>query len=82
MLVHTLQVKRPELAETRIYRDPPGGHGFSRLVDMATLTRRDTPEQRDSWNRVWTFLEWNLRPYNDGSGTPVAAGARPHSPLR
>ena len=23
----------------------------------------NTPEQRDSWNRVWTFLDWNLQPY-------------------
>jgi dipeptidyl aminopeptidase/acylaminoacyl peptidase len=71
MLVHALQVKKPHLAETKIYRDPPGGHSFSRRVDMSTLTRDDTPEQRDSWNRVWAFLEWNLRPYEDGSGRTV-----------
>jgi dipeptidyl aminopeptidase/acylaminoacyl peptidase len=71
MLVHALQVKKSHLAETKIYRDPPGGHSFSRRVDMSTLTRDDTPEQRDSWNRVWTFLEWNLRPYEDGSGRTV-----------
>jgi dipeptidyl aminopeptidase/acylaminoacyl peptidase len=61
MLVHALQVKLPTLAETKIYRDPPGGHSFSRRVNPETLEREDTPEQRDSWNRVWTFLEWNLR---------------------
>lgn len=71
MLVHALMVKKPHLAETKIYRDPPGGHSFSRRVDMQTLTRNDTPEQRDSWNRVWTFLEWNLRPYLDGQGRVV-----------
>ena len=71
MLVHALQVKRPHLAETKIYRDPRGGHAFSRLVNMETLTRDDSPEQRDSWNRVWTFLEWNLRPYLDQTGTIV-----------
>ncbi len=66
-LVHKLQVLKPELAETKIYVDPPGGHGFSRRVDDETLRREDTPEQRDSWNRVWAFLEWNLRPYEDPS---------------
>ena len=66
MLVNALRVKKPELAETRIYTDPEGGHSFSRRVDPATLERLDTPEQRDSWNRVWTFLEWNLRPYEGG----------------
>jgi dipeptidyl aminopeptidase/acylaminoacyl peptidase len=63
MLVNALRVKKPELAETRIYVDPEGGHGFSRRVDPVTLERMDTPEQRDSWNRVWAFLEWNVRPY-------------------
>ena len=51
MLVHALRVKKPELAETKIYQDPPSGHSFSRRVDPKTLMRRDTPEQRDSWNR-------------------------------
>ena len=32
-------------------------------VIRETLEREDTPEQRDSWNRTWAFLEWNLRPY-------------------
>jgi dipeptidyl aminopeptidase/acylaminoacyl peptidase len=66
MLVHALRVKKPELAETKIYIDPPGGHGFSRRVHPETLERNDTPEQRDSWNRTWAFLEWNLRPYHSG----------------
>jgi dipeptidyl aminopeptidase/acylaminoacyl peptidase len=72
MLVHALQVKKPELAETKIYVDPPSGHSFSRRVDRDTLERLDTPEQRDSWNRTWTFLEWNLRPYMDGSRSITA----------
>jgi dipeptidyl aminopeptidase/acylaminoacyl peptidase len=71
MLVHALQVKKPHLAETKIYENPRGGHSFSRLVNMQTLTRDDSPEQRDSWNRVWNFLEWNLRPYQDGQGNIV-----------
>ncbi len=67
MLVYKLRATKPDLAETKIYVDPPGGHGFSRRVDDETLRREDTPEQRDSWNRVWAFLEWNLRPYEDPS---------------
>jgi len=63
MMVHALQVKKPNLAETKIYVDPPGGHSFSRRVNRETLEREDTREQRDSWNRTWTFLEWNLKPY-------------------
>lgn len=67
MLIWALRAQKPELAETRIYVDPPGGHGFARRVNRETLEREDTPEQRDSWNRVWTFLEWHLRPYEDPS---------------
>jgi hypothetical protein len=31
-------------------------------VNAAGTERDDTPEQIDSWNRTWTFFEWNLRP--------------------
>ena len=71
MLVHALQVKKPHLAETKIYNDPQGGHSFDRLVESETLTPRWTPHMRDSWNRIWAFLEWNLRPYEDGRGNVV-----------
>lgn len=71
MLVHALQVKKPNLAETKIYNDPQGGHSFDRQVDMETLTPQWTPHMRDSWNRIWAFLEWNLRPYVDGQGNAV-----------
>jgi dipeptidyl aminopeptidase/acylaminoacyl peptidase len=67
MLVHALKVKKPELTETRIYVDPPGGHGFSRQVDPETLEAIWTPEMRDTWNRTWAFLEWHLRPYHGGN---------------
>ncbi|HEU4629797.1 MAG TPA: alpha/beta fold hydrolase [Gemmatimonadaceae bacterium] len=71
-LVDALRSRKPDLAETKIYVDPPpgshgGGHSFSRRVDENTLERLDSPEQRDSWNRTWTFFEWWLRPYQDGS---------------
>jgi dipeptidyl aminopeptidase/acylaminoacyl peptidase len=65
MLIHKLRQVKPELSETKIYVDPPSGHSFTRRVDRETLERQDTPEMRDSWNRTWTFLEWNLRPYWD-----------------
>ncbi len=65
-LVYALRGKKPELSETKIYVDPPGGHSFSRRVDGRTLQRQDTPEQLDSWNRTWAFLEWHLRPYLGG----------------
>jgi hypothetical protein len=29
------------------------------------MERDDSPEQIDSWNRTWTFFEWNLRPMKD-----------------
>jgi dipeptidyl aminopeptidase/acylaminoacyl peptidase len=65
MMIHALRVKKPELAETRVYVDPPGGHSFSRMIDRDTLEPIWTPAMRDTWNRTWTFLEWHLRPYQD-----------------
>lgn len=67
-IVDALRSRKPDLAETRVYVDPPpgpagGGHTFNRRVDEGTLERQDSPEQRDSWNRTWTFFEWHLRPY-------------------
>jgi dipeptidyl aminopeptidase/acylaminoacyl peptidase len=66
-LVWALRAQKPDLAETKIYQDPPGGHAFAWRVNPRTLKREDTPEQRDSWNRTWSFFEWVLRPYEDRS---------------
>jgi dipeptidyl aminopeptidase/acylaminoacyl peptidase len=71
-IIDALRSRKADLAETKIYIDPPpgassGGHTFSRRVDPNTLERLDTPEQRDSWNRTWTFFEWHLRPFEDRS---------------
>lgn len=72
MLVYKLRSIKPDITETKIYVDPAPwgasvGHAFSRRVDPNTLERVESAEQRDSWNRTWTFLEWNLRPYIDKS---------------
>ena len=71
-LIDALRARKPDLSETKVYVDPtPGptsrGHTFSRRVNRQTLERDDSPEQRDSWNRTWTFLEEHLRPYEDRS---------------
>ena len=46
------------------------GHLFDRQVDPKTFEPLNFREQRDSWNRVWTFLDWNLDPYNDSLKKP------------
>src|SRR5437867_5859628 len=66
-LVDALRSRKPFLAETKVYDNPPGGHTFDRLVDSKTWQPQNTREQRDSWNRVWTFLDWNLDPFHDSS---------------
>jgi dienelactone hydrolase len=80
-IVDALRSRKPDLAETRVYVDPPpgpvsGGHTFNRRTNMKTLERDDTPEQRDSWNRVWTFFDWHLRPYEERPHSPGAAAGR------
>jgi dipeptidyl aminopeptidase/acylaminoacyl peptidase len=69
-LVDALRARKPFLAETRIYDTPQGGHLFDRQYnqqgdpkDPGTYAPTNTREQRDSWNRVWTFLDWNLDPF-------------------
>ena len=71
-MVDALRSRKPDLSETKVYVNPAPwgasvGHAFSRRVDPVTLKRVDSPEQIDSWNRTWTFLEWYLRPYEDRS---------------
>ncbi len=71
-IVDALRSRKPDLAETKTYVNPAPwggsvGHSFSRRVEPDTLERNDSPEQIDSWNRTWTFFEWNLRPYEDRS---------------
>ncbi len=66
-LIDALRARKPHLAETKVYVEPTpgpssGGHTFNRRVNPQTLERDDSPEQRDSWNRTWAFLEWWLRP--------------------
>jgi dipeptidyl aminopeptidase/acylaminoacyl peptidase len=67
MLIDALRARKPELSETKVYVDPvPGpvsrGHTFSRRVNRETLERDDSPDQVDSWNRTWAFLERSLAP--------------------
>ena len=80
-IVDALRSRKPDLAETKIYVDPPpgaagGGHTFNRRTNAKTLERDDSPEQRDSWNRVWTFFEWHLRPYEQRPRTPTSTAGR------
>jgi dipeptidyl aminopeptidase/acylaminoacyl peptidase len=79
-IIDALRSRKPDLAETKIYVEPtPGpvsvGHTFNRRTNLKTLERDDSPEQRDSWNRVWTFFEWHLRPYDERPRTTSASTA-------
>ena len=81
-MVYALRSQKPDLSETKVYVNPPGwggsvGHAFNRRVDPRTLERDDTPEQIDSWNRVWTFFDWSLRPYLDASKPAPVYRTRP-----
>jgi dipeptidyl aminopeptidase/acylaminoacyl peptidase len=70
-MIHALEYHIPRLATTKVYVDPPGGHSFDRLLNEERTAPRNTEPQRDSWNRIWTFLEENLKPYLDGAGEVV-----------
>src|SRR5258708_21161408 len=58
-MVYTLRALKPDLAETKIYKDPPvgphgGGHSFSRRVK--DLARIDSDQQIASWNPTRAVL--------------------------
>lgn len=57
--VHALQALKPDLAETHVYVDPPGGHSFCCLVDR-DLRPLNTPAMLNAWRQTWRFLERNL----------------------
>jgi len=66
-MIDALRARKPEFAETKVYVNPTpggfsGGHSFNRRVNMTTLLRDDSPEQIDSWNLTWAFLEKWLKP--------------------
>jgi dipeptidyl aminopeptidase/acylaminoacyl peptidase len=64
-LADALRARKAALADVKIYRSPAGGHTFDRRVAPLKWQPENTPEQRDSWTRVWSFLDNHLQaPYN------------------
>lgn len=61
-LVDALRARQPELAETQVFQNPPGGHLFDRRVNPKTLQPDNTAAQRESWQKVWAFLDRTLQP--------------------
>ena len=72
-LVEALRARKPRLAVTKVYDNPIGGHTFDRRVNRLTWEPENNPEQVDSWNRVWHFLDRTL--VNGGLGSAVSASA-------
>jgi dipeptidyl aminopeptidase/acylaminoacyl peptidase len=56
-LVEALRTKKTVLSVTKVYDNPAGGHTFDRRVNKTTWEPENTPEQVDSWKRVWRFFE-------------------------
>jgi len=64
-LVDALRARKTSLADVKGYRSPPGGHTFDRRVALLHWQPENTPDQRDSWARLWSFLDAHLQaPYN------------------
>jgi dipeptidyl aminopeptidase/acylaminoacyl peptidase len=61
-LVDALHARKPGLVDIKVYPNPPGGHTFDRRVRPRTWQPANTPDQRDSWDRVWRFLDTKLQP--------------------
>jgi dipeptidyl aminopeptidase/acylaminoacyl peptidase len=70
-LIDALRARKPNLADTKVYKAPSGGHTFDRLVTPKTWQPENTPEQKDSWARVWAFFGRTLeapRSLTDAAG--------------
>ena len=65
-LVDALRARKPNLADDEgVSRTRRAATLFDRRVDPKTWQPENTPEQRDSWKRVWRFLDNHLQPpYN------------------
>ncbi len=61
-LIDALRARQPDLAETQVFQSPPGGHMFDRRVNLKTFQPDNTSAQRESWTRVWAFLDRTLLP--------------------
>jgi dipeptidyl aminopeptidase/acylaminoacyl peptidase len=65
-LVDALRARRADLADVKVYHNPPGGHLFDRRVSPVTQLPENTAEQADSWTRVWQFLDTRMQPAQTG----------------
>jgi dipeptidyl aminopeptidase/acylaminoacyl peptidase len=59
-LVDALRARQPDLSESEVFQSPPGGHLFDRQVDLKTYQPDNTQAQRESWDKVWSFLDRHL----------------------
>lgn len=65
-LVDALRARKPELSDVKVYHNPLGGHLFDRRVVAPLRQPENTPEQRDSWARVWSLFDGNLQQSDSG----------------
>lgn len=63
-LVDALRARKPTLADIKIYPNPPGGHTFDRRVTPGSWEPLGSADQRDSWQRMWTFFQSQLMAIN------------------
>jgi dipeptidyl aminopeptidase/acylaminoacyl peptidase len=75
-LIDALRARKPTFADTKVYKNPSGGHTFDRLVTPKTWQPENTPEQKDSWARVWAFFGRTLQGPREVTGTANAAPKR------
>jgi len=61
-LADALRARKPQLSDVKVYHNPAGGHLFDRRVSPVTRVPDNTPEQVDSWTRVWKLFDSSLQP--------------------
>ena len=56
-LIDALRARKGAMATVKVYHSPLGGHTFDRRMIPGTFQPENNAAQRDSWQRVWTFLD-------------------------
>jgi len=79
-LVEALRTLKPQLAVTKVYDHPIGGHTFDRRVNRLTWEPENNPDQVDSWKRIWRFLDRTLAAVAPSSTVSASAALALHDP--
>lgn len=76
--IEQLRARKPNLVDIKVYERPFGGHVFDRQVETGSWQPLNTPDQVDSWSRLWQFFGRHL--HHDAHDAAAATSPRAATP--